>query len=258
MNEHNSFTYDHATSPVYTFGSGPNCILVLHGWGSSIKSWEQLLNKIDTALYTVYFLELPGFGKSKEPNRGWHVEDYLTFVKKFVDTLKIKPDYLLVHSFGARIATKWLSQDTNAFKKAIYVGAAGIKPKLTFFQKFSKNVSPYFSKLSKLKGFSKTYKLCQKLLYKLLGSGDYLNVKGVMKSTFVNVIDEDLTNLLPKIKIPILLIWGEKDSYTPLWMGNLMQQKMQNADLLVIPDGKHGLHLQNPDLIIENIYQFFN
>lgn len=40
------------------------------------------------------------------------------------------------------------------------------------------------------------------------GSEDYRQSKGSMRQTFVKVINEDLTYLLPKILAPTLLVWG--------------------------------------------------
>ncbi|HAH95005.1 MAG TPA: alpha/beta hydrolase, partial [Dielma fastidiosa] len=42
----------------------------------------------------------------------------------------------------------------------------------------------------------------------------------------VQVVNEDLTPVLEKIKVPVLLIWGECDDQTPLWMGQKMEALM--------------------------------
>ena len=36
-----------------------------------------------------------------------------------------------------------------------------------------------------------------------------------------------------KIKQPALLVWGERDSATPLWMGKMMQKMLPDCRLLV-------------------------
>jgi pimeloyl-ACP methyl ester carboxylesterase len=258
MIENNQYTFNNATSPVFKFGKGPKTILVLHGWGSRISSWHQLLDSIDKNQFTTYFLELPGFGDSKHPIKAWDVDTYLSFVKHFASENKIQVDYLLVHSFGARIATKWLVESDNTIKKAIYIGAAGIKPQLSKFKRIVKKVSPKLKKLFNKKAFAPIYIFFQNIIYKLTDSGDYLKVKGAMKQTFVNVIEEDLSDLLPEINRPVLLVWGEEDTYTPLWMGNIMHQKIPDSRINVIPNVRHGLHIQCPEVIVENINEFFN
>lgn len=254
-----SFTFNQATSPVYKFGSGPKGILVLHGWGSSIKSWSNLLTQFDPQKFTTYFLELPGFGESTEPNTAWNVDNYVSFVEKFVSELPTPPAYLLVHSFGGRLAIKWLALKSNhSFTKAIFIGAAGIKPRLNFRQKITQTVAPFFKSFAKIPGFKKFYNFVRRLVYKFIGSSDYLNVEGTMKNTFINVIGEDLRGLLNQIKIPVRLIWGKHDSFTPLWMGQVMKNSIKNSELIVLDDAKHGLHLQKPEVLVQNVADFFN
>ena len=50
---------------------------------------------------------------------------------------------------------------------------------------------------------------------------------------------EDLTPLLSQITCPTLLIWGEKDDATPLWMGKIMEKKIPDAGLVIFEDDDH-------------------
>jgi pimeloyl-ACP methyl ester carboxylesterase len=257
MIENNTFTYNNAASPIFKFGNGKKTILVLHGWGSSIKSWQSLLESVSDVQFTTYFLELPGFGNSKPPTKPWQVSDYANFISAFVKQIKPNHLYLVVHSFGARIATDILSTNKVKVEKAIYIGAAGIKPKLNLFQKFSKKFSKYFKVIADRPFFRPIFNVLRIIVYKLHRSGDYLKVSGVMKQTFLKVIEKDYSKDLENIEIPVRLIWGENDSYTQLWMGNLMNQQIPNSEIIIIPDGKHGIHLQNPDVVLQNIHDFF-
>lgn len=257
MIDNNRFTYNNASSPIYKFGKGPKTIVVLHGWGSSINSWKPLLSKVSKTQFTTYFLELPGFGEAKPPTKAWTVSDYANFVSAFIKQIKSDTTYLVVHSFGGRIATDILSSNKAQIKKAIYIGAAGIKPKLNWFQKFTKKFSKNFKNISQKAFLKPIFNFVRILIYKIHRSKDYLKVSGVMKQTFINVIEKDYSAELQKINIPVRLIWGENDSYTPLWMGNLMHQKIPNSDIVVIPDGKHGIHMQNPEVILNHINEFF-
>ena len=52
-------------------------------------------------------------------------------------------------------------------------------------------------------------------------------------------IGEDLTALLPGVDAPTLLIWGEKDTATPLSDGQLMEKRIPDAGLVVLPGAGH-------------------
>ena len=55
----------------------------------------------------------------------------------------------------------------------------------------------------------------------------------------VLAINEDLTNLLPKIKQEVLLIWGDKDTATPLSDAKLMEKSIPHNGLVVLEGAGH-------------------
>ena len=71
------------------------------------------------------------------------------------------------------------------------------------------------------------------------GAEDYKNAQGVMKPTFVKVVNDDVTPVLHCIKCPVLLVWGEKDTAVPLWMGKEMEKEMPDAGLAVFQNDDH-------------------
>lgn len=61
------------------------------------------------------------------------------------------------------------------------------------------------------------------------GSRDYAALSPEMRKTFVKVVGYDQSALLSHIKNPTLLIWGDRDTETPLWMGQQMERKLPTA-----------------------------
>lgn len=72
-------------------------VLFLQGWGTNIELYKKLTNKIAT-LGRIIALDLPGFGKTAEPNEAWNVEQYSEFVKLFIKALGLKNVVLMGHS----------------------------------------------------------------------------------------------------------------------------------------------------------------
>ena len=77
------------------------------------------------------------------------------------------------------------------------------------------------------------------------GSEDYRNASEVMKKTLVNLVNLDLTPLMPQVKQSTLLIWGENDTATPLRDGQIMEQKLPDSGLAVIKNAGHFPFLEN-------------
>ena len=111
------------------------CVLFLHGWGANLTLFEGLMATVSKK-YIAVALDLPGFGKSDEPSEPWSVDDYAEFVIKFISQLSLKPVALIGHSFGGRLMIKLLANKLLlSVKYAVFIDAAGIKPKRTARQK---------------------------------------------------------------------------------------------------------------------------
>ena len=83
-----------------------------------------------------------------------------------------------------------------------------------------------------------------KALQEKYGSADYNALDDEMKKTFVKVVSQDLSPLLPKIQASTLLIWGENDTETPLWMGQKMEQEIKDAGLVIFENDGHFAYLR--------------
>jgi pimeloyl-ACP methyl ester carboxylesterase len=77
------------------------------------------------------------------------------------------------------------------------------------------------------------------------GSDDYRNSPEVLRKSMSIFVNEDFTNDLSKIKTPTLIVWGAKDTQTPLWQGELMNMKIKDSKLAVIDNGDHYSFLRD-------------
>ena len=205
-------------------GNGPALIL-LHGWGSDLTTFDNLVAQLNED-YTCYQIDLPGFGKS-HMNVAYSLDEYVETIKEFCEQLEIDEPSILGHSFGGRIAIKYASKYNVS--KLILVSSPGIKDKKSFKIKMKINF----------------YKILKRLNIKvIMGSKDYRNATGVLKETLVKVVNEDLTNELYKIKIPTLIIIGEKDSVVPVRIAKKMHEIINASGLIIIPRCGHFPYIE--------------
>lgn len=218
-------------------------IVFLHGWHNTANKEKYLeLLKLLSVKFRVVALDFPGFGQSPEPPQAWTVSDYAALVEKFIDHLNIKKCILIGHSFGGRVATKIAAKNPQNIEKLILVASAGVEKKSLKIKllSFTAGVTPQFIK---------------NIFSSHLGSADYKKTTGIMRQTFKNIINEDLQGLFPKIKIPVLLVWGQLDNTTPLTHAKIMDKLIPDSKLTIIPDGNHGIpyrHAQEVAQIILN------
>ena len=89
------------------------------------------------------------------------------------------------------------------------------------------------------------------------GSTDYKNLTNIERGTFRNIVNEDLKQYLKYIYCPTLLIWGEKDTESPLKHGTIMNKKIKNSGLISLKKGTHFVYLEYPLYILKIILEFF-
>ena len=118
--------------------------------------------------------------------------------------------------------------------------ASGIKPELSSKTKFKVKIFKLMKAIYiKLFGEENIDKF-----YKRFGSADYKAADGIVRNILVKVVNEDLTHLFSNIGVPTLLVWGERDGDTPLYMGKIMNEKITNSKLVVL-DGGHYSYLDD-------------
>jgi pimeloyl-ACP methyl ester carboxylesterase len=92
-------------------------------------------------------------------------------------------------------------------------------------------------------------------LYHLLDADDYVSTPA-LTATFVNVINEDLAPLLPRVAQPTLLLWGERDRVTPLADAQRMLAALPNARLAVLAGAGHVPFHDQLDAFTTQLHRF--
>ncbi len=228
-------------------------MLILHGWPSSSEKWIEVGALLAEKGLKVIIPDLPGFGKSQEPLQALNTDGYIEWIREFCDNLPdLKKDFYLVgHSFGGGLSAKFAVKYNQRIIKLFLISAATIReitPKKKFFYKMAKIV--------KIFSFIPYYDFIRKAFYKfVIRKSDYIYQKGIMKDTYVKIISEDLSFRLSFIKVPTIIIWGDKDNLTPIEDANFIHEKIKDSKLIVINDKKHSLQLEAPEILTEKILE---
>ena len=144
----------------------------------------------------------------------------------------------------------------------VLTGGAGIRGPVsqakTRRQKQYQRLKAILMFLGKIPGFKGLVDRGMEQLRQRYGSEDYKRLKtDVMRKTFVKVINQDLSDLLSKIKASTLLIWGSHDTATPLWMGQKMEKEIPDAGLVVFEGRTHVAFLEESQRFQVIVSTFF-
>lgn len=218
-------------------------IVMLHGWLASLETMKPLTNFLSN-YFKVYAVDIIGFGKSELPSEPLNCDGFGDFLKDFCKELKIQKPILIGHSNGGRTIINAVGRGLIEPKKIVLIDSAGIKPK----RKPKYYVKVYSYKLAKklVNLFPNNKKLQEWKEQKMnnAGSSDYKASPDVLKKTMVKILNEDQRHLLPNIKAPTLLIWGEADTATPMRDAKIMEKLIPDCGLVSYEGATHFSYLE--------------
>ena len=233
--------------------------VILQGWGTSYQLYGSIAELLGDR-YRVVCFDLPGFGASEEPAESWDVSRYVDFTVRFLESLGITEAMFIGHSYGGRIIIRMASRINLpiTITRIILIDAAGVMPVRTPAQ---------IRRQRRYKLLKKIFD--NKLIYFLFdeiiddwknrqGSEDYRRATPVMRGTLVKSVNDDLTDLLPDIRQDTLLVWGDKDTATPIRDAHIMEEKIPNSGLAVIPGAGHFSYAENPALFAQIINAYLD
>lgn len=231
-------------------GMGKNLILI-HGWGTDVSLFWPIVDLLKED-FTLWLLDLPGFGRSDLPKRTFTALDFAKVIAEFIKKNNIAKPTVFGHSFGGKVAIQLAKNYPNLINKLILEGSSGIRPEKSLSQvlifPFVKIGHFFLPNVFNIKS------QIQNILYKKLES-DYANA-GQMKDIFLNTIREDVTTDLPKIQTETLLIWGEKDRAVPLKYGKKMYRLIPKSKMVVLENIGHFPHVKQAERVAYYVKDF--
>ena len=218
-------------------------IVVLHGWGAHIEAVAPILTALEGAPDLIA-LDLPGFGESEPPPQAWDVDAYARFMVHFLDELAVERAHLVGHSHGGRVSIALAADEPERVGRLLLVDSAGIPPKRGLRYRRRVAVEKLGRVIDAVGG--RPGRRLQERMRARVASRDYLEASEAMRGTFRAVIAADLSDRLPGIAAPTLLVWGDEDEDTPLWMAERMEALIPDAGLVVLEGAGHYSYADSP------------
>lgn len=200
--------------------------MFLHGWGGGVVSFlpvAQRLKGVNSLL-----LDFRGFGNSPA-DKVMTLEDYAADVLSLMDENGIKKAVFVGHSFGCRVGAYIAANYPGRALGLVVTDGAGLKPRRGL---------KYYLKIA-------VYKLKKRLGLDVSGAGssDYKALSGVMKKTFINIVNRYTDDECARISCPALICWGKEDKETPLYMARRFNRLIKDSALILF-DGGHFCYIE--------------
>ncbi len=228
-------------------------IIMLHGWKQDVSTFHNVAEKLKNH-FTLWLIDLPGFGRSEIPKKAFNISNYSDLVIGFIKENKIDKPHLLGHSVGGNISIKLASENGDLIDKLVLESSSGIRPNRGIWRLAIYPLAKAFHYL--VPNIFRIKDKIRHLVYWKL-EADYINA-GSLKNTLTNILNEDLISQLPKIKNETLLIWGSNDQQVKVKYSKIMFKKIPNSKLEILENTSHFPHTENQKMFLYYVLDFLN
>lgn len=219
--------------------TGPPVVLV-HGLGGRADDWQNLAPYLSRAGYRVYIPDLPGYGQSEQPPAfSYSVPDEASIVVSFLDSLQLHQVDLGGWSMGGWIVQRVAGAHPERVRRLMLFDSAGIYAKPDWNTALFTPANP--QELNQLDALLMPHPppvpdFVARDILRLSKKNAWV----VRRALASMLTGRDVTDqLLPQLRMPVLLVWGSEDHITPLPMGQSMHKLIPQSDLEVITGCGH-------------------
>jgi pimeloyl-ACP methyl ester carboxylesterase len=241
-------------------GEGPPLVL-LHGLSSDGRIWKPQLAGLAEEL-TVVAWDEPGAGRSSDLPGEFGLADYAECLGTLIRALDLGPVHLAGLSWGGTVALELYRHHPGLVATLILVDTyAGWKGSLP-----EEEVRARVAGMCEMLGApAEEFDPTPPGLF----AGDPLSefvplldemAADVRRETFKNLIhvmpEADQRDLLDRIAVPTLLIWGELDVRSPLDVARQFEQAIPDTELVVLTGAGHVSNLERPEEFNDAVREF--
>jgi pimeloyl-ACP methyl ester carboxylesterase len=241
-------------------GGGPPLVLV-HGAAVDGRMWQPQLAALADEL-TVVAWDEPGAGRSSDVPADFGLADYADCLAALVRALELGPAHVAGLSWGGSLVLELYRRHPELVATLILVDTyAGWKGSLPADEVRTRVEGLQRMLAAPAGGFDPTlpglFAGDPPARFAPLLDAMAADVRpDSMRTALMLMAEADLRDVLPRIAVPALLIWGEADARSPLRVARGLEQAIPAATLVVIPGAGHVSNLEQPERFNDAVREF--
>lgn len=255
-------------------GSGETIVL-LHGIAGSSDTWRSLIGPLSRK-YRVVAPDLLGHGNSTKPRTDYSLGALSVLVRDVLDELGITRATFVGHSLGGGICMQFVYQHPQYVQRLVLINSGGLGPDVGLPLRLAslpgaELVLPIIAARRLLAPGERVWSLLRKAgiesrrgeetwrHYRSLSDGP---TRQAFLRTVRGVIDHRgqavsaLSRLNSRMDLPVMAIWGDRDSLIPVAHAYAARQIRPDVRLEVLTDVGHFPHAERPAEVAELIDDF--
>lgn len=250
-------------------GSGPRHVLLLHGFAAYSFTWKALIDDLAKGGYHVWSMDLIGSGLSDKPNDvPYGLTLFTQQIEAFMQSKQIDQASLVGNSMGGGLALAMSIVHPNRVKSLVLIDALAFSIKLPLYFAITKTLGTWTKPL-----IGRT--MIKQILKQVMYNPNKISEEQIQayefpfrtpggKDAFIKTLQnfdaQELENMslhFKNIHVPVLIIWGEKDSWMPLNYFQRLSHAFPQATTVVIPNCGHISQEECPQKVSQALLQFF-
>jgi pimeloyl-ACP methyl ester carboxylesterase len=239
-------------------GAGMRALVFLHYWGGSSRTWRHVISALDGAYRTVA-IDQRGWGRSDKPASGYALADLAGDAQAVIEALHLDHYILVGHSMGGKVAQLMASRKPEGLAGLVLVAPSP--------------PSPLGLPLDVRQGMVSAYDTRENIIATVeqaLAGGplDPADLEVVIADSLAGApaakqawplfaSQEDITDAVPQIAVPTVVISGENDRVDPpSVLTDELLPRISQASMRLLPGVGHLSPLEAPERLASLIKAF--
>ena len=258
---------------VHLRDSGPRdapTLVLVHGSNASLQTWEPWADRLGKT-YRIIRMDLPGHGLTgASPTRVYSAAAYVGVVERIRAKLGIDHIVLAGNSMGGGVAWHYALAHPDHVRALVLIDSVGQpepgngKAPLAFriarvpvLRNVAAQITPRSMIADSLPGVFGNPKLADAAMVDRYW--ELLRYPGNREATldrFARPSDRATDAQLASLKLPVLILWGEKDQLIPVSSGQWLHARIPGSRLIVYPGVGHLPMEEHPDQSAADVKAF--
>lgn len=244
-------------------GSGPTIVFVL-GYGMTLDEWPGKMVSALATSFRVILYNHRGVSGVTNPSVKFTIPQGALDLHSLVSQLTDGPVHIVGYSMGGMIGLEYAIRYPESTDRLVLLnthcgGSESIPPDDQIYEEMAKelpDINAYLERAGRLLLTDSYRKRNPDPMRWFVDHGEVADSKSVMEQYNALASWEGVYSDLHLIRIPTLVITGDKDIVTPPQNAKIIANSIPGAQLVVLEDTAHGLIFQEPVMVAEIISRF--
>ena len=245
---------------------GTTPLICLHGVGSRADRFIPVIPGLVAAGFHVYAIDFPGHGfADKTPEIDYRPRGFADFVAGVLDELGLADAVIAGTSLGGQVAARLACDRPDLVTAVVLIGTMGLSELAEADKVAPENVSNGSVEAVRRKlGFlvsdpamvTDAWVREESMINSSAGAAEALSTAAGLLNSEANDDRQDARVRAERPDLPVLIVWGENDRWTPLAMGKQAHELLPGSHFAVMPGCGHAPYFEDPAAFVEIVSEF--